>query len=380
VNNGINIHHHRWYNGGWHGYWNSRWYAPVAWFSAGWGLGAWTSGWGTVPAFYNPYFSNPAVVQSSAFDYSQPVVVNNYTITDNSASSSASGGAVANDAQAAAREASLTLFDEGLAKFESGDYHAALAKFNEVLKERPGDAVVHEVRSLALFALGDYQAAAAGLNSLLSAAPGMDWTTMSGLYGDPEDYTRQLRRLEEFAGAHPDDAAAHFVLAYHYLVLGSKEAAIDALRIVVEIQPRDVTARRMLDALAPPKDDSAEKAPAEPAPSERPPTPESKTGTGEEIEALQTDLVGVWKASVGDTVIELSISEESDFSWVASSPGEEPTKLEGVLTAGAGGIQLKSPEQGALGGAVTSKGPDAWLFKIDGTPPQESGLSFVRVN
>ena len=87
------------------------------------------------------------------------------------------------------------------------------------------------------------------LNSLLSSAPGMDWTTMSNLYGNIDDYQTQLRKLEAFCQAHPKDSAAEFVLAYHYLVTGSQDAAVNALKMVVANQPRDVTARRMLDAL-----------------------------------------------------------------------------------------------------------------------------------
>ena len=131
-------------------------------------------------------------------------------------------------------------------------YREALSDFNVALKQLPGDAVVHEIRSLALFALGDYKAAAAGLNSLLSAAPGTDWTTMSGLYGNPDDYTVQLRKLEQFGKSNPNDPSSHFVMAYHYLVTGSTDASIEALKVVVKNQPKDVTAKRMLDAMVPP--------------------------------------------------------------------------------------------------------------------------------
>jgi thioredoxin-like negative regulator of GroEL len=79
----------------------------------------------------------------------------------------------------------------------------------------------------------------------------MDWTTMSGLYGNADDYSAQLRKLEEHCRANQKDSAAAFVLAYHYLVIGSKDSAISALRAVVKNQPKDFTAKRMLDALVP---------------------------------------------------------------------------------------------------------------------------------
>ena len=99
--------------------------------------------------------------------------------------------------------------------------------------------------------MGAYKSAAAGLNSLLATAPGMDWTTMAGLYGNVDDYTQQLRKLEQHCRANVKDASAYFVLAYQYLVTGHQEAAVDALKIVVREQPKDATAKRMLDSLAP---------------------------------------------------------------------------------------------------------------------------------
>ncbi len=61
---------------------------------------------------------------------------------------------------------------------------------------------------------------------------------MSGLYGNVDDYTTQLRKLESFCQSNSTDASAHFVLAYHYLVMDAKDAAITALKVVVANQPR----------------------------------------------------------------------------------------------------------------------------------------------
>ena len=349
-------HHYNWYNGCWNGYWGSNWYAPVVWGGIGWGLGTMTSGWGYNTAYYNPYYAEPMVAQSMPYDYSQPVVVNNYV------SSNADAAPVETPQQSQA----LSSFDQGLAKFKAGQYTAALSDFNTSLKELPGDAVVHEVRSLALFANGDYKTAAAGLNSLLSSAPGMDWTTMSGLYGNTDDYTAQLRKLEQFCRSNPSDASANFVLAYHYLVTGSKDAAISALKVVVQNQPKDVTAKRMLDAMVPPD------APAVAAPTTAPVAADGS-------DAPQTDLVGKWLAQARDTKIELSITEDSQFSWKAGAKDQTPVELTGQLSAGTDGISLETKEQGAIGGTVTSKGPDNWTFAISGAPASDPGLSFTRV-
>ena len=86
--------------------------------------------------------------------------------------------------------------------------------------------MLHEFGALCLFAQGDYSRAAAVLNAVLAVAPGMDWTTMSSLYPNVDTYTQQLRKLEAFTNDKPTDAAARFVLAYHYLVVGHTDAAI----------------------------------------------------------------------------------------------------------------------------------------------------------
>lgn len=322
-----------------------------------------TNGWGyNYASFYNPYYAEPIIAQSMPYDYSQPVVVNNYVST----TSSEPGSEQQPDQSTPQQEQALSSFDQGLAKFKAGQYVAALSDFNAALKALPGDAVVHEVRSLALFANGDYKSAAAGLNSLLSSAPGMDWTTMSGLYGNPEDYKNQLRKLEQFCKSNPADASAYFVLAYHYLVTGSKDAAISALQVVVKNQPKDITAKRMLDAMVP--QEASEEVSQTAAPT-------ALAGA----DAPQTDLVGAWMAQSRDTKIELSISEDSQFTWKAGTKDQAPVVLTGRLFAGNEGISLETKEQGSIGGTVESKGPDNWSFAISGAPASDPGLSFTRV-
>ncbi len=297
---------------------------------------------------------------SAPYDYSEPVVVNNYITTD----ADATGGTAQATQETPESEQALKLFDEGLAQFKSGSYQPALDTFNAALQKLPNDPVVHEVRALTLFALGDYKPAAAALNSILSSAPGMDWTTMSGLYGNADDYSVQLRKLEQFCKSNPKDSAAAFVLAYHYLVLGSKDAAISALKAVVKNQPKDVTAKRMLDALVPAE---------EPVP----PTPGPEVTPGSD--APNTDLVGTWRAKSGTTTIDLAITEDSQFSWKAAQSGKPPVELKGDLTTTGSAIALESKDQGSMAGSVKSLGPDKWQFALSGAPATDPGLSFERV-
>jgi tetratricopeptide (TPR) repeat protein len=328
----------------------------------GWGLGAWTSGWGYGGGYYNPYYVSAAGVP---YDYSQPVVVNNYV-------NSMEDPALASDPNApppAENPAVLdatALFDQGLALFKKSDYQSALNKFDAALTQLPDDPVVHEVRAVTLFALGDYQQSAAALNSFLSSAPGMDWTTMSSLYGNPKDYEAQLRKLEQHCKSKPNDAAALFVLAYQYLVLGAKDQAVDALRGVVENQPKDTTARRMLDALAP--------ASSSPSASQARPTPAPASAA----ESPPVDLVGNWRAKAGDTTIDLSITDTSQFAWKATENGKPVADLSGRLEADATTLTLESQKQGTMSGSVATLSPDRWRFALAGAPPTDPGLTFER--
>jgi tetratricopeptide (TPR) repeat protein len=369
-NNYIN-NNHNWYHGAWNNNWGSNWYAPVAFGAVGWGVGSlynnYAYGGG---GYYNPYYSSSAAMP---YDYSQPVVVTNYVSADQAAPLAAPVATAQVAAAPAAlappqNDAALAVFNPGLADFKDGNYRQALTQFDAALKQMPNDPVIHEMRALNQFAVGDYQSAAAGLNSLLATAPGMDWTTMAGLYGNVDDYTQQLRALEQHCKANVKDAAADFVLAYHYLVTGHQEAAIDALKVVVREQPKDVTAKRMLDALAPPQSSVT-------ATSLPPPPPATAPAT----DAPQTDLVGSWAAKAGDSSIDLTIGEDNQFTWKATQPGKPPIELTGDLTASSDMLVLENKQQGSMVGRVTSGGPDKWQFAMSGAPPTDPGLAFQRV-
>lgn len=365
----------------------------------GWGLNSLMTGWGTNVAYFNPYIVEPIVGQSVPYDFSQPVVVNNYISSDASVAPDESGTATAPQAQPANSNNQLGLdaFNRGLAKFKEAAYRDALTELNVALAKIPGDPIVHEVRALTLFALGEFKNAAANLNSFLASSPGMDWTTMSGLYGDPALYTDHLRKLEAFTKANPSDPASHFVLAYHYLVLDEKDSAITALKVVLANQPKDVVAQRMLDAIVPPASAiattpavtppapiaSAPKA-ATPAPIASAAKPATTATAAAEPAATgaaepETDLVGSWVAQAQDTKIQLAISEDSKFKWTATTKDQPPVVLEGLLISYSDGLELTSPEKGTIAGGVTSNGENAWNFQVSGSPPSDPGLKFTRV-
>ncbi|MFM8705510.1 MAG: tetratricopeptide repeat protein [Planctomycetia bacterium] len=391
-NNGyVNPHYGGWYSGCWNGNWGNNWgggygggwWAPFAFGAATWGLastiGGWGLGYGTLGygggGYVNPYYSAiPAtVVASSPYDYSQPVIVNN-TITndgDLTNSSDAQGGAGGAATAAPANAEANKVVDEALAKFKAGDYAGALAGFDRAVKLSPKDTVIHEVRALTLFALGRYPEAAATLNAVLVAAPGMDWTTISNVYGSVDAYTAHLRKLEDYCRSNPDSASGHFVLAYHYLVGGHADTAAEALKVVVAKQPGDLVAKRLLEAITPPEEPKAEA--AAPAGEAAAPAAEAAPPAGPE-----TDLVGSWKATSGKDTVELTITEDSKFTWKATPAGRPPVELTGTMETARDAIALNTEKAGSMVGKVQSKGPDAFDFSLAGAPKEAKPLEFQR--
>jgi hypothetical protein len=355
-NNCIRPHYHNWYHGCWHGHWGPNYYAPIIWGSVGWRWGSsWASSWGYGPSYYNPYYDPVAV--STVYNYSQPVIVQQVVASEPASDPGAAPAA------APTADPAVQAFDEGLALFKRGSYPQALSKFDSALRLAPQDPVIHEVRALTLFALGRYTDAAATLNALLASAPGMDWTSLSSLYGDTADYTAQLRKLETHVKANPTDTAAMFTLSYQYLVIGENDAAIRGLKEVVKQQPKDATAQKMLAALAP-----------DPEPESQPAPPPAANAPAEPT----TDLVGNWLAKGPDVAIKLVIDEQSNFTWTATPTGKPPVELKGVLSSTADQIVLESKDQGAMAGKVKSGGPDKFTFFMQGMPAGDPGLAFQR--
>jgi tetratricopeptide (TPR) repeat protein len=390
----VNPYYDSWYNG----CWGNGWASPLAFGAATLGMSSMVSSWGLgssslgyATTYANPYYAaeTATVAAASPYDYSQPIVVNNYITSDGgNATNSAQGGdggagtaaAQVTPAQAEANKA----LDESLGRFKQGDYPGALASIDRAVKSSPNDTVLHEVRALALFALGRYPEAAATLNAVLAVAPGMDWTTMSGLYGTVDTYTGQLRKLEDFCRTNPGSGAGHFVLAYHYLVGGHADLAAEALKVVVAQQPGDIVSKRLLESLEPPAEAKAEgaTAPVEPAKPAAPPAADQPPAQAEAPEAEpagpETDLVGTWKATEGKNAVTLTIGEDSSFTWKAEPEGKPAIELKGTLDSAADQIALQTESQGTMVANVKSKGPDAFDFLVEGAPKDAKPLQFTR--
>lgn len=225
-------YYHHWHNGWYHGCWNRWAYWPSVWVA-----GAVTPGWldppGQTFVYSNPYYVQQTTVAQPVYDYSQPLPP----------------PPEAPPPESSAPPDAIKQFDAARAAFKQGDYKKALELDNRAISSMPSDAVLHEFRALTLFALGNYAEASATIYAVLAAGPGWDWDTLTSLYGNIADYTTQLRALEAFVRKNPNDAGAHFLLAYHYLILEDSDAAARQFDKVTQLAPNDKLSAQLVKAL-----------------------------------------------------------------------------------------------------------------------------------
>jgi tetratricopeptide (TPR) repeat protein len=368
---------------------------------AGYGLSSWLFGpmlynWG-YSNYSNPYYGGggyggaAAVQQPIAYDYGQPI----------DATAAPPEESVANQA--------VSTLDQGREAFKQGDYTRALDLADQSLRQMPNDPALHEFRALALFALGRYDEAAAALYAVLSVGPGWDWSTLIGLYGNPDAYTQQLRALESSVTQNPNSAAGRFVLAYHYLTQGHMNEAADQLKAVVALQPKDQLSAQLLQQIqqkdaspapgnpanapaenppgpapangaAPPAEDPPGPAPASGAkpPTENPPGPAPAPASNPEPTGKEGNLQGTWTAQPSkDTTITVTFQDKGHFTWKVAHQGQDH-QFQGDSSYVNGILTLAQDQNNAMVGDLNWQDPNHFQFKVLGGGPSDPGLTFAK--
>jgi tetratricopeptide (TPR) repeat protein len=260
-------------------------------------------------------------------------------------------------------------FDAARAAFKSGDYTQALQLTDEALAKLPNDATLHEFRALVFFALKRYDAAAEALYAVLAVGPGWDWATLIGLYPGVDTYTQQLRSLETYRDENFDSSSAHFVLAYHYVTQGHKDAAIGELEQVSRLIPDDKLAGAMLKSLR------AEN--ANPNAAAEPPAPGPDAAAAPVRPPLAIEkLTGRWIATAaGGTTIRLTIDANSKFVWSVTARGRTD-EFSGKFSTDQGVLTLiRDQDKSTLIGSITFLEP-GFRFKLEGGGDDDPGLEF----
>ena len=257
-----------WYHGGWG--WNGPgWWGAAGAFGTGWLLGA------TTGAFSNPYYAAPVVGSGYAYDYSQPlpiyddvpsdtyypapVIINNApqdvpiaapVVPDTLPPPVFTEGSSPTTTEDAKTKEAAKNFAMARELFKWKDYSGALTAIDQAIKALPNDTALHEFRALDLFAQKRYKDAAAVIYSVLAVGPGWNYDTLKSFYEDWHTYDAQLKDLQSYVAANPNDAAALFLLAYHCLVLDQRQQAVTLLNRVVQINPQDQLAAAMSQAIS----------------------------------------------------------------------------------------------------------------------------------
>lgn len=335
-------------NNGW-GYGNGFGYGGGFYGNNGWGGGnlLWRSGYGS---YYNPYYAD----SYGGYNYAQPIVVTNY-VTES-------------------QPVAVPDFDQARQQFKNGRYQEALAAVDRAIQAQPNDPVLHEFRALTLFALGNYDQAAGTIHSVLAVGPGWDWATMIGLYPNVDAYTKQIRALEAFTDNNPQSASSRFYLAYLYQTSGQTDAAINQLKKVVAINPKDQGAAATLQMLE-------SKTPGGTASASPTPEPAPQAAPANEPNLDTRALVGTWQATRDDGRFDLKLNPDQTFTWKFSQ-GQRADEITGTYKSEGPVLLLATKDQGVMAGKVTVNGdagqPKEFQFQMVGGSANDAGLKFVK--
>lgn len=340
-----------WYHGSWHWHWSSN-RGVVPWYvysSLAFRYGYWT--------FVNPFWVAPATPQVVYLNYSQPVtVVAPQWVANEQLGESAPGP------ERTVNEQAVTQLEAARTAFRNQNYREALRLIEAALAAAPEEAVLHEFRALVLFALGRYGEAAAALYALLAVHPGWDWTTLSSMYGDLGEYQRQLQALNAARQAQPNAANLQFLYAYHMLTMGKPDDAKAALLTAQKSLPEDPLINQMLLALG---------ETVSPAQASLPPPAAAD---------VELDLKGLWKAErSGGRSVYLRFDDHGQFQWDTLGGAEKDT-FAGTFAVDGAVVTLERTDGGALVGQVIPQSEKSFLFRLIGTPPQDPGMRFERVD
>ncbi len=196
---------------------------------AGVGRYPWWDDYASMPWWYYGDYGYPADSYTAA--YAGPAVVTGYA--DNTPIETA-------PTHRSGRRPRTIIYARALETFREGSYASALRLAGHAAMDNPRDPNVHLLLSLSMFALGNYQGAAAEAHAVAAMGAKVDWASLIGFYNNNVGtYTSQLRALEAYVTKNPSLTAARFLVGFHYLAEGHKDAAQTELLPVVNAVPQD---------------------------------------------------------------------------------------------------------------------------------------------
>jgi hypothetical protein len=197
---------------------------------------------------------------------------------------------------------------------------------------------------------------------------------MISLYGNPDTYTQQFRKLEDYVNQNANSAPGRFVLAYHDLTAGHPESVIDQLKTVVALQPKDQLSAQLLQQLQA----QANPSQAQVAQAGGGTPPQAAASSNPAPQGQEGTLQGTWTAQPApDTTIVVTFPDANHFTWKVAHKGQnqqfqgESSFVNGILT-------LAQDQNNAMVGDVIWKDPNHFQFKVLGGGPSDPGLTFTK--
>jgi hypothetical protein len=134
--------------------------------------------------------------------------------------------------------------------FQRRDYRAAVSDLRLALAERPRDPLLTMMLAQAQFATGQYSEAARAIQQAMQDLAPEQWGVVPAnyreLYTNIQDYTDQLRALEQASLSAPNNSDLRFLLGFHYYYLGYPREAAQQLQAAANLDPSNQMIQRML--------------------------------------------------------------------------------------------------------------------------------------
>jgi len=135
--------------------------------------------------------------------------------------------------------------------FQTGNYRLTLELLQNIGPQDANAARADLLRAQASLSLGDYPAAEAALRQALPRLDPAQWSQLADranqLYGTPGQYLQLVQTLERAVRSRPEAQERKLLLAFHYGMLGYRDAAVKKLNQLLAVDPRDAVALQVRD-------------------------------------------------------------------------------------------------------------------------------------